>query len=43
MARGLPATILGVDAANPTGALGLYAKAGMRVHEQFTRYDWTPA
>jgi ribosomal protein S18 acetylase RimI-like enzyme len=40
--RGLRAAILGVDAANPTGALVLYEKAGMRVHEQFTRWDWTP-
>lgn len=38
-ARGLPATVLGVDAANPTGALALYEKAGMRVVEQFTRWD----
>jgi ribosomal protein S18 acetylase RimI-like enzyme len=42
VARGMPAAILGVDAANPTGALVLYEKAGMRVHEQFTRWDWTP-
>ncbi len=27
-ARGLPATVLGVDAGNPTGALALYEKAG---------------
>ena len=39
VARGLPATALGVDAGNPTGALALYEKAGMRVHEQFTRWD----
>ena len=38
-ARGLPATVLGVDAGNPTGALALYEKAGMRVVEQFTRWD----
>lgn len=38
-ARGLPATVLGVDAGNPTGALALYEKAGMRVHEQFTRWE----
>lgn len=38
-ARGLPATALGVDAGNPTGALDLYEKAGMRVAEQFTRWD----
>ena len=38
-ARGLPACVLGVDAGNPTGALDLYEKAGMRVVEQFTRWD----
>ena len=38
-ARGLPATVLGVDAGNPTGALALYEKAGMRVVEQLTRWD----
>ena len=38
-ARGFPAPVLGVDAANPTGALDLYEKAGMRVHEQFTRWE----
>lgn len=38
-ARDLPATVLGVDAGNPTGALDLYEKAGMRVVEQFTRWD----
>ena len=38
-ARALPATALGVDAANPTGALALYERAGMRVVEQFTRWD----
>jgi mycothiol synthase len=38
-ARGMPATVLGVDAGNPTGALRLYEKAGMRVAEQFTRWD----
>lgn len=41
--RGLPATVLGVDAANPTGALALYEKAGMRVVEQFTRWEWLAA
>jgi ribosomal protein S18 acetylase RimI-like enzyme len=40
--RGLPATVLGVDAGNPTGALALYEKAGMRVVEQFTRWDRPP-
>ena len=38
--RGLPATVLGVDAGNPTGALALYEKAGMRVVEQFTRWEF---
>lgn len=37
--RGFPATVLGVDAGNPTGALRLYVKAGMRIAEQFTRWD----
>ena len=41
-ARGFPATVLGVDAGNLTGALDLYEKAGMKVHEQFTRWDWVP-
>jgi mycothiol synthase len=36
---GLPATVLGVDAANATGALDLYARAGMRAVEQFTRWE----
>ncbi len=31
--------MLGVDAGNPTGALALYEKAGMRVVEQFTRWE----
>ena len=38
--RGSPATVLGVDAGNPTGALALYEKAGMRVVEQFTRWEF---
>ena len=41
--RGLPASVLGVDAGNPTGALALYEKAGMRVVEQFTRWEWPAA
>jgi len=41
-ACGLPATVLGVDAANPTGALALYEKAGMHVVEEFHRWEWTP-
>jgi mycothiol synthase len=40
--RGLPATVLGVDAANPTGALGLYESAGMCVGERFTRWERPP-
>ena len=38
-ARGLPASALGVDAANATGALQLYETAGMRVREEFTRWE----
>lgn len=42
--HGLPATVLGVDAANATGATRLYESVGMRVVEEFTRWDWsTPA
>ena len=37
--RGLPASVLGVDAGNPTGALALYEQVGMRVREQFTRWE----
>ncbi len=40
--RGLPATVLGVDSANPTGAIALYEKAGMQVAERITRWEWTP-
>lgn len=35
--KGLPAVVLGVDAANATGAVKLYERAGMRVVEEFTR------
>ena len=38
-ARGFPASVLGVDAANATGATRLYERAGMRVVEEFTRWD----
>lgn len=38
-ARGLPQTQLGVDAENQTGATRLYESVGMRVSEQFTRWD----
>ncbi len=38
--QGLPTALLGVDAGNPTGAIAVYEKAGMAVHEQFTRWDW---
>ena len=37
--RGLGAVVLGVDAGNQTGAVRLYERAGMRVVEQFTRWD----
>lgn len=33
--RGMTSAILGVDADNPTGALGLYEAAGFRVHDRF--------
>lgn len=39
--RGLTAVVLGVDAANRTGAVRLYERAGMRVVEQFVRWDRT--
>jgi ribosomal protein S18 acetylase RimI-like enzyme len=35
-ARGIQRVALGVDAANPTGALGLYEKAGMHVNSSTT-------
>ena len=37
--RGLPVVVLGVDAANATGAVRLYERAGMRIVEEFTRWD----
>lgn len=33
--RGMTSAALGVDAANPSGALGLYEAAGFEVHERF--------
>lgn len=33
--RGMTSAALGVDADNPSGALGLYEKAGFQVHERF--------
>lgn len=33
--RGMTTAILGVDADNPTGALGLYESAGFAVHDRF--------
>ncbi len=33
--RGMTAAMLGVDADNPTGALGLYEAAGFEVHDRF--------
>ena len=38
-ARGQPEVTLGVDAASPTGAVGLYEKAGMSVRYEFRTYD----
>jgi hypothetical protein len=31
----MTSAILGVDAGNPTGALGLYEAAGFAVHDRF--------
>ncbi len=36
--RGMGAAMLGVDADNPTGALGLYERAGFEVHRQSAAY-----
>lgn len=36
--RGLPRAGLEVDAENPSGALRLYERAGMRVNQQFTEF-----
>ena len=36
--RGMGAAMLGVDADNPTGALGLYERAGFEVHRRSTAY-----
>jgi mycothiol synthase len=36
--RGMGAAMLGVDAENPTGALGLYERAGFEVHRRSTAY-----
>lgn len=36
--RGFPQCQLGVDASNPTGAVRLYERAGMRVSEEFVRW-----
>ena len=33
--RGMTSAALGVDADNPSGALGLYESAGFAVHERF--------
>lgn len=33
--RGMTSAILGVDADNPTGALGLYEAAGFEIHDRF--------
>lgn len=36
--RGLTSAALGVDADNPSGALGLYEAAGFQIHERFTAW-----
>lgn len=36
--RGMRSAILGVDADNPTGALGLYERAGFQVAERYTAW-----
>jgi ribosomal protein S18 acetylase RimI-like enzyme len=40
--RGYRKVTLGVDAASPTGALGLYESAGMRVAHEGWRYEFNP-
>jgi len=37
--RGLPVIMLGVDAANPTGATRLYQRAGMTVASEYVSYE----
>ncbi len=37
--RGLTSAALGVDADNPSGALGLYEAAGFEIHERFTAWQ----
>ncbi len=37
--RGVHSVGLGVDAENLTGALRLYEKAGMHIHNQFDLYE----
>lgn len=36
--RGMSSAALGVDADNPSGALGLYEEAGFAVHDRFTAF-----
>jgi len=36
--RGMTSAWLGVDADNPTGALGIYERAGFAIHARFTAY-----
>jgi ribosomal protein S18 acetylase RimI-like enzyme len=40
--RGLRRAVLGVDATNPTGALGLYESVGMRAEHQGLRHELPP-
>ena len=37
-AAGMTEAMLGVDAENPTGALGLYERLGFEVHQRTTAY-----
>jgi ribosomal protein S18 acetylase RimI-like enzyme len=41
--RGVPRVSLAVDAASPTGALGLYESAGMSATYESLRYELPPA
>jgi hypothetical protein len=40
--RGFRKVVLGVDSANPTGALGLYESAGMKAEHEGLRYELPP-
>jgi ribosomal protein S18 acetylase RimI-like enzyme len=38
---GFGAAVLEVDSENPTGALGVYRKAGFEVSREFVSYEFT--